>query len=166
MISLYDGYVQLSFGRKKHLIHNEGTSELFRIMSQVLVGESLDLKSLPKYFQVTKGVRPQDASRVTGALYNSILVAKKFEKKLSPYTESEQWTAVFTGTLTQENFKYDIDGNSTYYLVLINGYDYPLATIALDKDSISELQAREQALIQWNLTFANPGDVLSADDNE
>ena len=30
----------------------------------------------------------------------------------------------------------------------------------------SELQAREQALIQWNLTFANPKDILSADDNE
>ena len=162
---LYDGYVNVKIKNKKFYIHNNGTNYLFKMFANILTGHSFDNNNVPKYFQVV--INNYDLTNESPltlgqlGLFNNVHISSQIEKKKSPYTGKEQWTAVFTGTLTSENFRDDLQTDTNYYLTLMNGYGYAIAYIQLNTELITHLKAGNQALIQWNVCFGNSNDILS-----
>lgn len=154
----YKGYVEITVGKHKHVIHNAGTSVLFRFIAQILSGSSFDTRCTPTYIELAEGLSSatnEDVQLTNTLLYTPLLISKQPE--LKTYEDgSTLWAVVVTSTLSRDNIHVILDPvNINYHLVLTDGYKYPLAVIDLTDESVADLDSGQDALIQWNICFDN-----------
>lgn len=161
----YNGYVEVTTRKRKKILHNSGTQILFKRITDIFSGLSFDSNILPTYIQLRHGeginLVNSLASRANfsqiddGLLFTPIQVSK--QSQFRNLDGTNRWTTVLTCNLMSENIHATLFTSDKYHLVLMDGYNYPLAVIDLDDGSVGDLVNGYDALIQWNICFDNGG---------
>lgn len=145
----YSGEVTLKFLHNGKditaILHNEGTSSLFRLLARALAGYDTRIEA-PKKLQL------YDKS---GENYISIL---KSPIPLTGITYTQigtDWCAVFTGVINSANLLTAPLTDKTYYLALTSDNDVDLAYLTVPADFLTNLAKGVQGLVEWRMKVKN-----------
>ena len=144
----YSGKVSIKLEKTKHIYRNNGTSDLFTLIAQLLCGNDVSGSRLPSLFRLG-GAKSADSQLYDkNLLYSDISATKNVtaggQLKLS-------------GTLLPTNLIASSSSYVKYRLYLYSRDDKELAFIEIDPALITQIGTGRQAQIEWLISVNNMG---------
>lgn len=144
----YIGSVKISFKypnkTSKKLYHNNGTTDLFRIISKAIAGETIS-EDRPAKIDLREG---------DGGEYVSFLSSPSAVSGLR-YVNDGGWCVRMTSTIMKTQLRGTIDESKTYRFYLASN-NTDLAYIQCSTEDLKRIENGAQAIIEWTLRFINP----------
>ena len=163
----YQGTLILDTKSKRTLHKNQGTHNLFQLLTRVLCAERYNPLDLPTYFLLFK-CSPSTLVKHPDVNDHSTDLLVQTELKPSRETRVENdtlYTARYTATLdhnmlTSESFK--VNSTDKLSLALVAGDHHTiLAAVEFDMATFTIVAQGGQSNITWILTIANSDDIIN-----
>ena len=151
----YSGSLIVTYKNKKFITHNNGTKNLFHLLTKVLCNEEYSRKDLPNYFyllssSVNDVLKNPDTNEHTNILRFGIEISKQ-----SKILEGK-YTIEFLGSLTSGNLLNTVTDYTNLTLALVSANKQSiLAAVEFSIESFNIVKSGGQAQLKWVMTIEN-----------
>ena len=151
----YSGSVIVTYKNKKFITHNNGTKNLFHLLTKVLCNEEYSRKDLPNYFYLlSSSVDAVLATPITSEHTNILRFGIEISKQ-SKIIEGK-YTIEFLGSLTSGNLLNTVTTYEHLTLALVSANQQSiLAAVEFSIDSFNVVKSGGQAQLKWVMTIEN-----------
>lgn len=151
----YSGSLIVTYKNKKFITHNNGTKNLFHLLTKVLCNEEYSRKDLPNYFYLlSSSVEAVLAEPITTEHTNILRFGIEISKQ-SKIIEGK-YTIEFLGSLTSGNLLNTVTTYEHLTLALVSANQQSiLAAVEFSIDSFNVVKSGGQAQLKWVMTIEN-----------
>ena len=152
----YSGSLIVTYKNKKFITHNNGTKNLFHLLTKVLCNEEYSRKDLPNYFYLLSSSVNDVLNKPNTNDHTNILRFGIEISKQSKIDNEGKYTVEFLGSLTSGNLLNTVTEYKNLTLALVSANQQSiLAAVEFSIESFNIVKSGGQAQLKWVMTIEN-----------